>query len=230
MQTSAVDTTSFDVEAGSGALRSDWPRELGRISGNGQHDGIPAEEVRAELQRILDSADFTASARNRRALQLIVEHSLSEPAAKVPARVLATGIYGRGPDFSSLKDPIVRVEMLRLRKDLSGYYSGAGAANPLRIRIPKGSYRAAFRRAEEAVQDGAAGFRCNEDFVSGVLHAALAGLAGRREEAAAAFHNLLRMQPDLIGHLQERVSSRFRDERVVRLLVEGLSRAAGISA
>lgn len=229
MQASVIENNSLIGWDGRGDDHAKCLDGPARMSGNGQRNDIPADDILDELQRLLDSPAFTASARNRRALRLIVEHSLAEPVAKVPAQVLATQIYGRGPDFLSLKDPIVRVEMLRLRKDLSNYYGGEGAGSPLRIRIPKGSYRATFGRAEETPKGASPGPRCDDAFVSGILHAALAGWAGRQEEAAAALRNLVRQEPDLIGSLHERVSREFRDENVARLLVEGLSRAAGIS-
>lgn len=196
-------------------------------SGDGQHDGIPVEEIRAELQRVVGSPDFGASVRNRRALQLIVEYALTEPAAKVAARELATGIYGRGARFSSVKDPIVRVEMLRLRRDLAAYYGGPGAGNPLRLWIPKGGYRAVIRRAGEPMPDGAVPPGRDGVFASGVLRAALTEWAGCPEEAAEAWRQVLGKDPDAAANLEEMVSREFGDERVAQLVVEGIRRVAG---
>lgn len=197
------------------------------VSGDGQHDGIPPEEVRAELQRVVDSPDFSASVRNRRALRMIVERALAEPAAKVAARDLATGIYGRGARFSSVKDPIVRVEMLRLRRDLAAYYGGPGAGNPLRLWIPKGGYRAVIRRAGEPMPDGSVPPGRNGVFALGVLRAALTEWAGCPEEAAKAWGQLLSQDPDVAANLEDKVSREFGDERVAQLVVEGVRRVAG---
>ncbi len=196
-------------------------------SGNGQHDGIPPEDVRAELQRIVDSPDFSASVRNRRALRMIVERALTEPAAKVAARDLATGIYGRGARFSSVKDPIVRVEMLRLRRDLAAYYGGPGTGNPLRLWIPKGGYRAVIRRAGEPMPDGAVPPGRDGAFASEILHTALAEWAGCLAEAEDAWRQLAGKNPDLAAHLEEKVSREFGHERVAQLVAEGVRRVAG---
>ncbi len=193
-------------------------------SGDGQCDGVPVEEIRAELQRIVDSPAFTASARNRRALRYAVEWALAEPYKKLPAEKLAREIYGRGAGFTSVKDPIVRVEMLRLRRDLGHYYSNSGHVNPLRITIPRGGYRPAFQYPDAPGSNGAAsplarGFRL------GILRVSLAGWAGRQDEATAAWQELVRTEPDALANLRERVAREFADETVTRLLLEGVWRA-----
>jgi adenylate cyclase len=49
-------------------------------------------------------------------------------------------VFGRPPDFDAQADPLVRVEAGRLRRRLVEYYANEGAANPVRIDLPRGSY------------------------------------------------------------------------------------------
>jgi hypothetical protein len=113
--------------------------------------GITSEEVREELQRVVGSADFPATPRNRQVLSYAVERALQggADASRVTAVDIATQVFGRLSDFNPLKDPIVRVEVARLRKDLETYYLKSGRRNPLRIDLPRGGYNAVFSRPEE---------------------------------------------------------------------------------
>ena len=106
---------------------------------------VGPDEVRAQLMRILDSADFDASERNRRFLGHVVEETLSGRSARIKAYTIATSVFDRGPDFDPQLDSIVRIEAGRLRRSLENYYLRAGADDPLTISIPKGSYVPVFQ-------------------------------------------------------------------------------------
>lgn len=54
---------------------------------------------------------------------------------------IGVAVFGRmAPAYSTVDDPIVRVQVGRLREKLSSYYASEGKANPLRIGIPLGRY------------------------------------------------------------------------------------------
>jgi hypothetical protein len=113
------------------------------------HDGVSAEEGMAELQRVLDSADFPATLRNRRFLSFVVEHFLqSGGKSRVLAYDVATGVFGRPESFNTILDPIVRIEAGKLRRDLETYYLKSGRRNPWRIEVPRGGYDPVFSRQE----------------------------------------------------------------------------------
>ena len=59
-------------------------------------------------------------------------------------------VFGRGETFDPQSDPVVRLEARRLRRDLDSYYVDAGARDPVRITIPEGRLRPAFRVAPGA--------------------------------------------------------------------------------
>lgn len=107
-------------------------------------DTAADKDPRAELRRILQSRDFPATQRNRRFLEYIVEHQLEGRTEEISATHIARRVFGRPKSFDPNKDPIVRIEAGKLRRDLEMYYLKSGSANPLRISIPRGGYCPAF--------------------------------------------------------------------------------------
>ncbi|WP_226574519.1 hypothetical protein [Acuticoccus sediminis] len=102
--------------------------------------------VRDQLERIVASADFEASNRNRRFLEYIVEETLAGRQDLIKAYAIATCVFGRGADFDPQVDSIVRIEAGRLRRTLERYYLTSGRDDPVVISIPKGSYVPEFVR------------------------------------------------------------------------------------
>ena len=106
--------------------------------------GDRATDVAAELQRVLNSPDFPASPRNRKFLAYVVEKELAGAPEEITSTLVATRVFGRGEGFDPNKDPIVRIEAGKLRRDLETYYLKSGRRNPWRIGLPKGDYRPSF--------------------------------------------------------------------------------------
>ncbi|MBU3664767.1 MAG: hypothetical protein FGM15_02645 [Chthoniobacterales bacterium] len=117
--------------------------------------GFTTNEVKAELDRIVGSPDFRASPRNRRFLEFVVLRTLTQPDSRISAYDVATQVFGRPDTFNPVKDPIVRIEAGKLRRDLETFYLKAGSRGRLRIEMPKGGYRAGFLPAtpEPAASD-----------------------------------------------------------------------------
>lgn len=111
-------------------------------------DGIAAEEKRAEFDRIITSADFPATPRKRKIFSYLIQRALENTPVRtrISAREIATCVLGRGQSFNPNKDPIVRIEMAKLRRDLDFYYLKSGRHNLLRIEIPRGGYDPLFMR------------------------------------------------------------------------------------
>ncbi len=99
-----------------------------------------ADDVRAELARILASAHFQASERRRAFLRFIVEETLAGRGDRLKGYAVAVSVFGRDETFDYQADPVVRLEARRLRRDLGSYYVDAGSHDRVRISIPKGSY------------------------------------------------------------------------------------------
>ena len=79
--------------------------------------------VRVELARILSSEFFSRSDRLTTFLKFIVEHTLDGHGEALKEQVLALEVYGKGVDFNTAADPIVRVDARRLRDKLREYTS-----------------------------------------------------------------------------------------------------------
>lgn len=99
-----------------------------------------ADEIRAELERILSSRCFQQAGRSSEFLRFVVEQSLAGAADRLKGYTIAVEVFGRPPSFDAQADPLVRVEAGRLRRRLLEYYVAEGHANPLRIELPRGSY------------------------------------------------------------------------------------------
>ncbi len=104
----------------------------------------PPADARDYLAGLLAAPDFRASPRRRALLNYIVEQTLAGRSHRLKAFDLAVAVLGRNERFDPQNDPIVRIEVGRLRRDLDQYYAEAGRLDPIRISIPKGHYVPAF--------------------------------------------------------------------------------------
>jgi Tol biopolymer transport system component len=107
----------------------------------------PASLVRAELDRILATELFARSERLSAFLKFIVDRTLAGEGHALKEHVIAIEVYGKGVDFSTAVDPIVRVDARRLRDRLREYYAAADDREIV-ISVPKGSYTPAFHRRD----------------------------------------------------------------------------------
>ena len=199
----------------------------GAAPANPAHCQPSAEEVLGQLRRIVASPDFLASPRNRRFFAHIVERSLR--GETVRGYEIGTKVFGRPDSFDATNDPIVRIEAAKLRRDLELYYLKSGARDRVRIDLPKGKYCAVFSYAETAGDSGDASSSPRiPDEALPVLHAALLGWAGLKDEANSAWSDLSLQYPDfLLDPRAQRAleSIHGQDARVRDLLLEGLRRA-----
>ncbi len=99
------------------------------------------EEVTLALTRISASGVLGSKSRIQKLLQYLVKMEIDGQGDRLKAFTIATEVLGRGNDFDPSTDSIVRVEVNRLRQALEHYYNTQGAEDPLRIEIPKGTYR-----------------------------------------------------------------------------------------
>jgi TolB-like protein len=105
---------------------------------------LPAEDCRAQLDRILKSPDFEATAREHRFLGHVVEEALAGRGSRIKAYSIAVEVFGREASFDPQTDPIVRIEAGHLRRSLERYYFKGGQSDPILITIPKGGYAPTF--------------------------------------------------------------------------------------
>ena len=99
-----------------------------------------AEEIRAQLERILTSPEFHSSQRLSRLLQYLVEEFLVCPAKTISEYQLGFEVFERSTDFDPQVDSVVRVQVARLRQKLAQYYAEEGRIDRILIEVPRGGY------------------------------------------------------------------------------------------
>ena len=109
-----------------------------------------ATEVRAALERILQSRCFVHATRASDFLRFVVDKTLAGEGATLKGYTIAIHVFRRPADFDAKSDPLVRVEALRLRQRLTEYYTGEGSNDRVRLDLPRGGYvlKASFWNAE----------------------------------------------------------------------------------
>jgi TolB-like protein len=111
-------------------------------------ENLSEQEVRAELERLLQSAPFLQSGRLGRFLRFAIENALAGNADQLKEYVIGTEVYDRKPPYHPSQDSIVRTEARRLRAKLKEYYESEGKQNPVFIYFRPGTYVPVFRRNE----------------------------------------------------------------------------------
>lgn len=113
-----------------------------------------AENVKAQLDRIVSSERFSNAERMSGFLRYVVDRALAGEAEQIKEYVIGVEVFGRDTSFDPRLDSIVRVEARRLRSKIDEYYAGPGAADPVLIQLRRGSYVPAFelRAAASALQ------------------------------------------------------------------------------
>jgi TolB-like protein len=111
-----------------------------------------ATEVRAALERVLHSSCFEHAGRASDFLRFVVDRTLAGEADRLKGYTIAVEVFGRPPTFDAQSDPLVRVEALRLRQRLTEYYVDEGAADDVKLDLPRGGYavKAAYRQSATA--------------------------------------------------------------------------------
>ncbi len=111
-------------------------------------EDLSEQEVRAELDRLLQSSLFLQSDRLGRFLRFAIENALAGNTDLLKEYVIGTEVYDRKPPYHPSQDSIVRTEARRLRAKLKEYYESEGKRNPVFIYFRPGTYVPVFRRNE----------------------------------------------------------------------------------
>src|SRR5436309_15897129 len=104
------------------------------------------QDVRAELNSLLESPSFRTSKRCREFLEYIVQHTISGPSGALKERSIGVELFQLPQDFDTGQHTIVRVTANELRKKLAQHYLAEnGTYHPVKILLPPGSYSAEFK-------------------------------------------------------------------------------------
>ncbi|WP_244480353.1 tetratricopeptide repeat protein [Rhizobium sp. Root1220] len=93
---------------------------------------------------------FKATERQRAILRYLAERRFAGCEQGVKAYAVALDVLGRPSNFDPSTDPIVRIEMSRLRTSLDTFYTAFGKDGMPSIHLPKGSYVALFPKKHVA--------------------------------------------------------------------------------
>lgn len=165
------------------------------------NDAPHAQRLREAAALVLASPAFVKAPRMRQLLMFLVDTSLAGQRDQLCEYGIGLAVFRRDPQhYDTAADPVVRVQMGRLRARLTAYYRMAQVPAALRIDIPRGSYLpqlgpASARRGVDSrlrlqlrplrdlsLVDGSAGFVCGLDEELG---ARLFQIFGRAVEAPA---------------------------------------------
>jgi tetratricopeptide (TPR) repeat protein/TolB-like protein len=156
-------------------------------------NGVPAAEIRAQLDLILRSRAFIQSHRIRRFLQFVVEESLLGQPHRLKEYLIGLEVFDRREAFDPRVDSIVRVEARRLRYKLEEYYRIEGREDSLRIVLRKGSYVPMFEyRGSSTAASPAAPRRSIEISLFSIVNATSATTSVAEEVQRRLTHVLIK--------------------------------------
>jgi hypothetical protein len=101
---------------------------------------IEKAAIEEQLERLLQTPYFSHSRRFPIFLRYVVQHTLAGQADAVKERTLGIEIFGRGANYDTSSDPIVRVTAAEIRKRIAQYYQEPGHDVEIRVSLPAGSY------------------------------------------------------------------------------------------
>jgi hypothetical protein len=102
------------------------------------------EQCFQQIDKLINSHSLHTSESLCKLLRYLAEHSLDHPGIALKEYQIATEVLGRPPGFDPQSDSTVRVQAGRLRVKLAEYYAQDGAADPVVVELPKGSYALTF--------------------------------------------------------------------------------------
>jgi hypothetical protein len=116
------------------------------------------------VQRIVNSKTFQSAPTLQQLLRFLATRALEEHTDEIKEYTIGVEALGRKPDFDPKTDPIVRVQVYRLRQKLKEYYELEGAQESIVVEIPKGHYLPKFEgpaaRGFEPAPGGGATTKC----------------------------------------------------------------------
>lgn len=103
------------------------------------------EQIREQLNRMLDTSYFKNSKRYPELLRYIVEETLEGRGEYLKERLLGVQVFDRPADYDTAADPVVRVTIAEIRKRIAQYYHDEEHDAEIRIELLPGHYAPKFR-------------------------------------------------------------------------------------
>lgn len=145
----------------------------------------PSEpEIRTALEAILASRTFGAKSALHQLLSWLVDRTLGDPQTALKEYTIGVEAFGRPESYDPQQDAYVRVQASRLRQKLLEYYATEGAADPVRIELPRRQFLLEFHeqtstRTGTALVEGTNYWKISAILLLGALLLTLAGVSRR---------------------------------------------------
>jgi hypothetical protein len=104
----------------------------------------PRDACQQQVQRVLQSASFHNASMLQQLLRYLVQKTFHPSTETLKEYTIGIEALNRPLDFDPKVDPIVRVQIHRLRQKLKEYYDSDGVHDSIVIVIPKGQYLPIF--------------------------------------------------------------------------------------
>jgi hypothetical protein len=101
---------------------------------------VPPSVCHDQVQHIVGSETFRTAPTLQLLLRFLAAKVLEEHAQEIKEYTIGVEALGRRQDFDPKTDPIVRVQVYRLRQKLKEYYDFEGSQDSILVDIPRGHY------------------------------------------------------------------------------------------
>jgi hypothetical protein len=101
-------------------------------------------QVRRQMERLLETTHFRNSRRYPAVFRFIVEETLEGRGEFLKERLLGIRVFNRAPDYDTAEDPIARVTIAEIRKRIAQYYHEEAHEDEMRIELMPGRYEPEF--------------------------------------------------------------------------------------
>ena len=108
-----------------------------------------------QVHRIVASKTFQSAPTLQQLFRFLATRALEEHPEEMKEYTIGVEALGRRPDFDPKTDPIVRVQVYRLRQKLKEYYDLEGSRDSILVEIPKGHYLPRFEFTSPSPPDPA---------------------------------------------------------------------------
>jgi hypothetical protein len=105
---------------------------------------IRAEEIRAQVERLVRSKVFETSEVHRRLLQYLADKTIAGEADRLKEYTIGLEAFGKPDSYDPRHDSIVRLQVGRLRQKLTTYYQTEATPADVLISLPKGGFKLNF--------------------------------------------------------------------------------------
>jgi len=126
-------------------------------------DAPSAEQCRQQIHRIIHSPTFRTALTLQQLFQFVADKAIAGTTEGLKEYTIGVEAFGRREDFDPKTDPIVRVQIHRLRQKLKEYYDAEGNRDPILIEIPKGHYLPSFESATGPEENLSTGTSSQQD-------------------------------------------------------------------